>query len=450
MSKRTFFLGLMLFSLFFGAGNLIFPPELGQLSGANFMPAMIGFIITAVGLPLLSIVGSALSPGGYSRDARRIHPLFSYLFFITICLALGPVVATPRTGTVAYEMGLLPFVRHSPHADLWMLLFLVAFFGAVLWLSLNPQKLVERIGQLLTPLLLLSLGLFIARAFFLLDEPIIPVLDHDYARGAFFAGFAQGYQTMDTISAIVFSFIILQAIKANGVHSQKAILKQCAAAACIAAVGIGVVYGLLGWIGNYYALSEQSLAAGNIGVHVLNGAAQLTYGEPGRLLLSLIVSLACLTTAIGLTVSISGYFHKIMPRIRYSAFVTIFTLISLGLASRGLDTIIRIAGPILDIIYPVTIVFIVLVYLDKILGTMPAIALRLPVLGTLLLSLFSVANTELQNLAIASTALDSLLRLFPFHDKHMEWLLPALLLWVIGLALGRLGPARHNRQATRP
>lgn len=439
MHRRTLYIGLMLFSLFFGAGNLVFPPELGQLSGEHFVPALIGFLITAVGLPLLSIVGSAFSSEGYARDASRVHPLFSRLFFITICLALGPVVATPRTGTVAYEMGALPFIQGSAHAGLWMVSFLMLFFGLVLWLSLTPGKLVERIGKILTPALLLALALFAARALGVLDEPIIEAGDDSYAKSPFFEGFSQGYQTMDTIAAIVFSFIVLEAIKHSGFTTQRAILGQSVIAAVMAAVGIGVVYSLLAWIGNYYELSDEAIEGGNIGVNVLNGAARLTYGEPGRLLLSIIVGLACLTTAVGLTASISGYLHKTIPRVKYSTFVTVFTLISFGLATRGLDSIIRIAGPILDIVYPVTIVLILLVYVDKLLRAMPNIALQLPIYGTLVISLLSVLAVELEALGLEVAPLSWVLSLLPLHASHMEWIVPAIALWSVGLIVGYAG-----------
>lgn len=432
MHKRTLFIGFMLFALFFGAGNLIFPPVVGQLSGSNFTPAILGFIVTGVGLPLVGVIAGSFSNEGFRTDARRIHPLFALLFMVTIYLTIGPFFAIPRTSMVAFEMSILPFLELSaeeePSSGI-ITLFSGIYFIIVFLLALNPTKLVDRIGQILTPLLLITIVALIIYAFVLLDTPITAV-DPDYAAAPFFKGFVEGYQTMDTIAAVAFSIIVLNAVKATGLKSQREIFKQSSIAAIIAGVGLGLVYLSLGWIGNHYPLGAE---AGNMGTAILNGVALLTYGSGGRFLLGLIVSLACLTTAIGLIVAVSSYFNEIFPKISYRIYAVIFTLISFILASQGLTKIISGAVPVLMVIYPITIVMIALIFIDKSLKGMPNLALQLPMVSTIIISILSVFNQYTD-----SVVLSEFLGRFPLANASMEWMIPAIFFFAIGLLFGYL------------
>ncbi len=432
MEKRTLYIGFMLFALFFGAGNLIFPPTVGQLSGTNFLPAILGFVVTGVGLPLAGIIAGSFSNEGFRTEARRIHPLFALLFMVTIYLTIGPFFAIPRTANVSFEMSILPFMNLEEGAEasqLQITLFAAVYFLIVFFLALNPKKLVNRIGQILTPLLLITIIALIVRSFFLLKTPI-EAIDPSYLDAPFFTGFFEGYQTMDTIAAVAFSIIVLNAVKATGLTDQRSIFKQASIAAVIAGLGLGLIYAALGWIGNHYVLGESS---GNMGTAILNGVALLTYGEGGRFLLGLIVSLACLTTAIGLIVAVSSYFHEIYSRISYRTYAVIFTLISFVLAGLGLNNIISAAVPVLMVIYPITIVMIALIFLDKSLKGMPNLALQLPILSTIILSILSVAN-QLSD----SPVLTQFLGRFPLANASMEWMIPAIFATILGLILGYL------------
>ncbi len=423
MNNRTLAIGFMLFALFFGAGNLIFPPTVGQSSGVNFIPAIIGFVVTGVGLPLIGVIAGSFSDEGFRSEARRIHPIFALVFMVTIYLTIGPFFAIPRTAMVSYEMSVLPFLEGGVQTKSSMIIFSIAYFAITFFLALNPTKLVDRIGKILTPLLLITIILLIARAFFMLDTPIVEV-DKQYQNAPFFVGFAEGYQTMDTIAAVAFSIIVLNAVKATGLSSQKEIFKQASIAAIIAGIGLGLVYISLGWIGNHYTLSAQEAAGGNLGTSILTGVARLTYGEPGRLLLSLIVTLACLTTAIGLIVAVSSYFTEIFPKISYRVFAVIFTLISFILASQGLNKIIGGAVPVLLIIYPITIVLILLIFMDKFLNGVPNLALQLPIYSTIIISALTVFKSDL-------------ISFLPLQSSDMGWMIPAVVLFVVGLLLGK-------------
>ncbi len=435
MSKRTLFIGFMLFALFFGAGNLIFPPTVGQLSGSNFIPAIVGFIVTGVGLPLVGIIAGSFSEEGFRSEAKRIHPAFAIIFMVTIYLTIGPFFAIPRTAMVSYEMAVLPFLEGGVETMASKIGFAVVYFALAFYLALNPSKLVERVGKILTPALLITIVLLIISAFFKLNTPITEI-SPQFAKDPFFVGFSEGYQTMDTIAAVAFAMIVLTAVKATGLTSQKDIFKQAAIAAVIAGIGLGIVYISLAWIGNNYPLSPEEAAGGNMGTSILTGVARLTYGEGGRILLSLIVSLACLTTAIGLIVAVSSYFHELYNKISYPIYAVIFTLISFILASQGLSSIIMGAVPILLIIYPITIVLIVLIFIDRLLKGMPNLAFQLPILVTLVISALSVTLGYIGDSTFKIKATE-LLAYLPYQESDMGWMIPAVVALLLGIILGK-------------
>lgn len=441
MSKRTLFIGFMLFALFFGAGNLIFPPTVGQLSGTNFLPAILGFIVTGVGLPLVGIIAGSFSNEGFRSEARRVSPLFALVFMVVIYLTIGPFFAIPRTAMVSYEMAVLPFLEGGIETFSSKVIFSVIYFGLTFYLALNPTKLVDRVGQILTPLLLITIVLLIIKAFFDLNTPITDISEQ-FQKAPFFVGFSEGYQTMDTIAAVAFSIIVLNAVKATGLTEQKSIFKQASIAAIIAGVGLGLVYISLAWMGNNYPLTEAEAAGGNTGTSILTGVARLTYGEAGRFLLSLIVTLACLTTAIGLIVAVSSYFNEIYSKISYRVYAVIFTLISFILASQGLSSIIMGAIPILLIIYPITIVLIVLIFIDRLLKGMPNLAFQLPIYVTLIISAISVLLGYLDDSSFKA-AVGSILSYLPYQESDMGWMIPAIVALVIGLILGKAIKREH-------
>ncbi len=435
MSKKTLFIGFMLFALFFGAGNLIFPPTVGQLSGSHFVPAIIGFIVTGVGLPLIGIIAGSFSAEGFRSEAKRVHPIFAILFMVIIYLTIGPFFAIPRTAMVSYEMAVLPYLEGGVETFSSKIIFALVYFAITFYLALNPSKLVDRVGKILTPLLLITIILLIVRAFFLLNDPITEVSAPFIGKNAFFIGFSEGYQTMDTIAAVAFSLIVLSAVKATGLVEQKSIFKQAVIAAIIAGIGLGLVYISLAWIGNNYPLNAEQLKGGNMGTSILTGVARLTYGEGGRFLLSLIVTLACLTTAIGLIVAVSSYFNELYNKISYKVYAVIFTLISFILASQGLNSIIMGAVPILLIIYPITIVLIILIFIDRLSKGISNLAFQLPIYVTLIISFLSVLLSYM-----GESSFKSLFELLPFQDSSMGWMVPAAIALIIGLLLGKRRP----------
>lgn len=418
MTKNNFVVGFMLFAIFFGAGNLIFPPKLGLESGGHFLPAILGFITTGVGLPLLGIIVSACYEGGYTSALNRIHPWFSLIFLAAIYLSIGPFFAGPRTGATAYEMAVLPFLKEPSSISLFI--FTLIYFSLTLWLSLNPSKMVDRIGAILTPVLIISIIGLVIRAFFLLNtETIHPAVSED---SWLFKGVIEGYFTMDALASLAFSVIVLNAIKAKGV-SPSALIKQTVVAGVIAASALGVIYFSLGWIGNHIEISQDTLATleankQDLGTYILNTITIQAFGEYGRMVLGIIVSLACLTTAVGLCASVSEYFNEVFPKISYRTYVIIFCLLSMLIANLGLKEVITRSIPVLLILYPIAMTVILMLGINA-LHHIPLLGQRLAVGLVTIISILSVIGTGFT---------DQL----PFKSYSMEWMPFA----IIGLVTG--------------
>lgn len=430
MSKTSLVIGFMLFAIFFGAGNLIFPPQLGAESGTAFTPAILGFLLTGVGLPLLGIVVGAMAPGGYAAALRQVHPTFALVFLTAIYLAIGPLFAIPRTGATAYQMALVPFLGEAGGPSL--LLWTLGYFALSLWLSLNPSKMVDRIGEFLTPALLLSLLVLIIRAFMLLGGNTPPAPAEAYANGqAFFGGFTAGYQTLDALGAVAFSVVVLNAIQSKGITGGPALLRQTAIAGVIAATFLGLVYVALGWIGAHMPLDSATTAklaesGTNLGTYLLTTIAHDAFGLFGRTLLGLIVTLACLTTTVGLLVAVGEYLVSVFPKLNYRNTVIGLTLFSLVVANQGLNAIISVSVPALVILYPITICVMLLILLARFVPT-PRLGWQLAVAAVTIISLLSTAHG---NGWLSLPWVNAL----PLKAQSLEWL-PFML---AGLGLGWL------------
>lgn len=427
MNKNTFIVGFMLFAIFFGAGNLIFPPKLGLDSGLDFLPSIIGFVLTGVGLPLLGIAVSGYYPGGYKEAlSKNVHPYFSLLFLMAIYLTIGPFFAIPRTGATAYQMSVVPFIGESGTFSL--LVFTLAYYLVAVWFSLNPSTVVDRIGAILTPVLLLAILGLVVKAIILLGENELPALTTQTdPTSPFFTGIVEGYLTMDALASITFSVIVISAIKAKGLGN-KDLIKQTSMAGMIAAIALAAIYISLAWIGNHYPISIETLTELNatgqhIGTFILNSVATETFGEFGRTLLGVIVTLACLTTSIGLIVTTSEYFNEIFPKISYKVYVFIFTLISFSIANQGLDFVISKSVPVLLILYPIAMTVIFLMFIN-IFFQLPLLAQRLPLALVTAVSILSVAGVNAMNA-------------LPLKSISMEWIPFAIAGTVIGYLLGK-------------
>ena len=424
MSKKTIlFLGFMLFSLFFGAGNLIFPPFLGMESGDSFVPAVAGFILTAVFIPFLAILSVSLSSNGLLTIGQRVHPMFGFVFAIVIYLSIGALYGIPRASSVAYELGFVQVVHVENRFSL--LLFTVIFFGLTYVLSIDPKKMIDRIGQILTPVLLVVLSLLFIRAFFSLSyEGSAPA--EKFQSTPFLAGFLEGYFTMDAIAALAFGIVVINGLKDKGVHKKKDLVRGTAYAGSIAAIALTIVYLSLSWIGRVLPM-ENSVENG---AEILVLASNQLFNNSGSLLFGTIVLLACLTTCIGLTNACASFFNEIFPRFSYKQFVLLFVLTGLLITNLGLNTILSIATPLLVFVYPFAIVLILLSMIQQLLGE----SKRMYVYSVSVTSVFAISSV-LDFFHINIGVFETFLGIFPLYANGLGWVVPTLICAIIGYTM---------------
>lgn len=353
--KKMLLISFMLFSLFFGAGNLIFPPFLGQNAGSAAIPAMIGFLVTAVVLPVLGVIVVAQFDG-LDKLSRNVGKRFSVIFTLLIYLSIGPGLGIPRAASVPFEMAVAPYLPEGTDVGIWMVTYSFVFFLVALWLCLNPGKLVSRIGTFLTPSLLTLLCLlfvvFIFKGQTNIEKPQII-----YMTAPFLQGFADGYQTMDTIAALNFGLVIATTLGAFGLKNKKDVIRNTVFAGIFAGSILAAVYMMLTYMGmcssGVYPIQEN-------GAWTLRCIVYQLFGDFGAIFLAAIFTLACLTTCIGLINSISQYFSVQFKKLSYRQWVFVIVGVSFLICNLGLNAILSISIPVLNAIYPVSIVLIVL------------------------------------------------------------------------------------------
>ncbi|MBU9673600.1 branched-chain amino acid transport system II carrier protein [Planococcus sp. CP5-4] len=432
--SETLTIGLMLFALFLGAGNLIFPPYLGQLAGDQLLPAITGFLLTGVGLPLLGILAIAKAGGDLQSIAGRVHPVFGIVFTMIVYLAIGPFFGIPRTATVAFEIGTAPFLSAEISSSFWsLLLFTLIFFVITVLFALNPTKLVDRIGKILTPILIVVISFLAIKSFLTPMGPIgAPVGNYDTE--AFFESFLQGYLTMDAIAALVFGIVIIQSIRAKGVEDKNTILKTTAYAGFIAAAGLSLVYLSLSYIG---ATSVEAIGMQDNGGEVIALASRVLYGEIGGIILAAAITFACLTTSIGLVSATAQFFNKIFPQLPYVAYVFVFAGFSTIIANVGLTQLIAISLPVLLAIYPLAIVLVILSFFDHSFYQKSYVYI-IPLVLTGVISIFDA----LKSTGFEFNAITQIFSYLPFYEQGIGWLVPAIIGTLIGIVIARTAHKR--------
>jgi branched-chain amino acid:cation transporter, LIVCS family len=422
--KDTLFVGLMLFSMFFGAGNLIFPPFLGMGSGTSFWPAIIGFITTAVGLPLLVLMAIALVKDGVNTLGSRVHPWFGPIFTVVVYLSIGPFFGVPRNANVAFEMGFKPFLGHVSVSQSMLLLgFTAVFFLLVYLLSLNPSKVVDYMGRFITPTLLLSIVVLCVTGFLKLDQPLQAPVEN-YQSASLFKGFIDGYSTMDALAALAFGIVVLTTLKQKGVSSKKELTSYTVKAGLVAGTALALVYVAIGLLGAKMA----GYGTFDNGTAILSSASTLLLGNSGKVLLGVIFTLACFTTCVGLTIACGQYFSKVAPKLSYRLVVTLVTVASFLIANLGLNQIITISVPFLVMAYPLTIVLVTLAFFHRFFGGSQKVY-ALSMLLTGLVSLFD----GLKMFGVKMSFLEAFMSSLPFASVGLSWVVPALVGALAGL-----------------
>ncbi|GAA0733634.1 branched-chain amino acid transport system II carrier protein [Clostridium oceanicum] len=424
-NKDLLLVGLMLFSLFFGAGNLIFPPFLGQSAGAKTWVAMGAFFITAVGFPILGVVAVAKS-GGLSNLAKRVNPVFAMVFTVLIYLSIGPCLGIPRAGSLPFEMVVAPYLPQSVSKTLALFLFTLVFFTVAYWLSLSPNKLVDRMGKVLTPTLLLLISVMFVGA---LVKPVgnYGAATGEYMTSPFVKGFLEGYLTMDTIAALNFGIVIALAIKSKGVKEEKAVVSTAIKAGIIAGTLLVLIYSVLAHLG---ATSGGRFGATQNGAQTLTNVTTYIYGKPGAVLLAVIFTLACLTTSVGLITSCSQYFSTLSHKVSYKNWVRILCLSSMTLANMGLTKILAVSVPVLNAIYPIALMLIVLAMLDSLFKESRVIYGL-----TILFAGFVSIVDSLGQVGIKLGFVTNLCSGLPLYNQGLGWVVPAFMGMFLGVVI---------------
>ncbi|MFC5590468.1 branched-chain amino acid transport system II carrier protein [Sporosarcina soli] len=431
-------IGVMLFALFFGAGNLIFPAQLGQYAGSNLWLAVLGFLITGVGLPFLGVLAMGFSGSRNLQDlATRIHPVYAVIFTSLLYLTIGPFFAAPRTGAVAYDIGIAPFIAED-YTQLGLLIFTLLFFGLTLWLSLNPAKIVDNVGKILSPgIIILLIGLLIMA----IVNPLgtIGSPQDVYANGAFMKGFTEGYNTMDALAALVFGIIVINVLQSMGVTSKRGILAATAKTGAVATAFLALIYVGIAYLG---ATSVEEFGLFDTGGPVLSEAAAHYLGTFGLVLLAIVIILACLTTAIGLVTACGEYFNTLIPKVSYKMFVIIFTVFCFIVANFGLANIITYSIPVLMFLYPLAVVLMLLTFTSPLFKHARLVYVAATIVAFLISTVDGLKTLcqllEIDYFGWLAPIITFYENVLPFYRDGLGWLLPVLVVMLITGVIARL------------
>lgn len=431
--KESIFIGSMLFGLFFGAGNLIFPVHMGQEAGSAVFWANLGFLVTGIGLPFLGVIAIGVSKSsGVYELAQRVNRKYAIIFTILLYLVVGPFFALPRLASTSFEIGLAPFIAPKQQS-LFLALFSILFFFTAWWLSRRPTKILDYVGKFLNPIFLVLLGILLLLGFLnplgsVADAPIQP----HYQTHAFFTGFTQGYNTLDALASLAFGIIIVTTIRGMGITKSSDIAKGTIKSGAISVLLMGIIYTLLSYLGTMslgmFPLSENGGIA-------LAQIADYYLGTYGSILLALIVILACLKTGIGLITAFAETFSELFPKRSYLFFVTLASVLACLVANVGLTNIIQISLPVLMFIYPLAMTLILLVLCES-LFKKRACVYRMTTYFTLIASVLDALNASpavIKDTPFVQTILRFAESYLPFFSFGMGWIVPAIIGFVIGL-----------------
>ncbi|KDR94206.1 branched-chain amino acid:cation transporter, LIVCS family [Peptoclostridium litorale DSM 5388] len=408
-TKDSFVVGMALFAMFFGAGNLIFPPALGLASGKGWLACLVGFLLTGVGMPLLGVLSVSKAGGTIDHLAGKVNPTFSKILGTVIILALGPLLAIPRTGATVFELGIRPSM---PGAN--PIVVSIVYFAATLFLVIKPSGIVDKIGKVLTPILLCIIGAIIIKG--TVSPAGMPV--ETGLGNPFSVGFTEGYQTMDAFCALVFGGILMLTLKEKGYEKKEDQIKLTMRAGLIAAVGLAFVYGGLLYLGSTVSgVYPSDIARADLVV----GITQSALGSVGKIGIGIACSVACLTTAVGITATVGNYFEEISNgKLSYRAVVIATVVVSAIFSNFGIENIVKLAVPLLVTVYPVAIVLIVMNLFDNLIKNKKAYLGA--VYGALFVSLFDGISAMGVNTAFIGKLMSSL----PLSGAGFAWITPSI------------------------
>jgi len=443
--QQNLLIGSLLFGLFFGAGNLIFPVQMGQEAGDHVFAATIGFLITGVGLPMVGIIASAISKSESLFDmARPISSRYASIFTCLLYLTIGPLFAIPRTATVAFEVGIHPFISDE-HLKLGLIIFSFIFFVFTIYFSLKPGQILDWVGKYLTPIFLILLSILLIATFV---SPMGQGSDYpaqeSYAAQPLFTGLLDGYNTMDALASVAFAIIIISNIKKLGIKDSRSISIETCKSGLVSVVGMAIIYGSLAYMG---ATSLGSVSRADNGGRILSMVSNHYFGVVGKVLLAAIVGIACVKTAIGLITACSEMFSEMFPKsISYKKYAIIFTLFSFIIANFGLSNLIQLSIPVLMFLYPLVITLILLSLLTPFINKQSDVYKWTTGL-TIIAAFFDLCKSLPQYMQenVVVTQIVNFAHLYlPGFDYGFGWILPALCGFFIGLIIWIIRVKKHT------
>lgn len=427
MNKRTqdiFVSGLALFAIFFGAGNLIFPPYLGVTTGDGWFATMCGFLLADPVIPILTVFITAFAGGRAVDLGKRVSPGFAKLLSLVAIICIGPAFAIPRTAATTHEVGVMPFFPNAP-----AFITSIVFFAITFALAYKESGVVDIIGKYITPALLIFLVLIIAKAIITPVGAIVPV-EHD--GGFFVSGFYEGYQTLDALAAPLFTGIVVADLirKGYGEVSEKERRSFIMMVGLVCFVALAIVYGGLTYLG---AQGSSMFTADDSRVEILVSLVGMLFGNFGKIALGLAVALACLTTSVGLTSAAGNFFEDISNgKIKYGVTVVVVTVISFALSLFGVDAIIALAGPVLTIVYPIIIALVFYMMFEK--RVRYDMAYIVMVAGVLVIAIIETVGDKIGLGGMAAS-----IQNLPLGQFGFTWFVPSLVCFAVGYLIGKMG-----------
>lgn len=416
--------GLALFAIFFGAGNLIFPPYLGVITGDGWLSTMVGFLLADPVIPILTVIVTAAAGGRAVDIGKRVGDKFAKILTLAAIICIGPAFAIPRTAATTYEVG---FQSFFPNLPIWVVT--IVFFAITFALSFKESNVVNIIGKYITPALLVFLFIVIVKA---IISPIGKPVDVPVEGGYFVKGFYEGYQTLDAFASPLFTGIVVADLmrKGYGKVNRKDRLSFIISVGIVASIFLSLVYGGLTYLG---ASGSSIFTADDSRVEILVSLVYMILGNFGKFALSVCVTLACLTTAVGLTSSAGNFIEELTHgKVKYIYTVVVVTIISFLISSLGVDAIINLAVPVLTIGYPIIIALVFYMIFDKKVPYNMAYIL-------MVIGVFIVAIIETFGEKLGLGALVEIIKSLPLAQFGFTWFVPSLVCFVIGWILGKFG-----------
>ena len=423
--------------MFFGAGNLIFPVHLGQMAGQNALPAIIGFIITAVGIPILGVAAIGITHSdGLQTLSGKVGKGYGIFFTCLLYLTIGPLFAIPRCATVSFTTGITPLLGADSPERLYLLLFSAVFFAFVLFFSLRPGKITVWIGKIINPLFLFFFAVLMLAALLAPGAAVSAVEPVEaYRSDAFFPALIEGYGTMDAIAGLAFGIVVIDVIRRMGVDNDDAIAEDVLSSGLLTGALMALIYVVSIVVGaqsrGLFELSENGgIALTQIAGHYLGGV--------GLFILAFTITFACLKTSIGLVTACAETFSKMTNgKISYRSWAILFTVFSFAVSNIGLSAIIEYSIPMLMLIYPPAIALILLAFLGKFFAHDRTVYIA-TMIGTWAAAIFDCMKTlpaPVQTALHLDTPIAFAAAHLPLFDKNLGWLLPAVIGFAAGMAI---------------